>query len=127
MPNGKQSQMYQDLTELVEQGFDEVRYRLDSLANVNGNGQGNGNGNGQGNGNGNGQGNGNGNGISDEPIGVVSPPRDEPEEQTYFCEGCKAGGIKAGEPYCDCGEELDWNGVGQKKKTLDLPLQMPRL
>jgi len=126
MPNGKQSQMYEDLTALVEQGFDEVRYRLDSLVNVNGNGQGNGNSNGQGNGNGNGQGN--GNGISDEPIGVVSPPRDESEEPTYRCEGCNAGGLTPGEPECaGCGERLDWNGVGQKKKTLDLPLQMPRL
>ena len=118
MPNGKQSQMYQDLTELVEQGFDEVRYRLDSLANVNGNGQGNGNGNGQGNGNGNGLANGNGNGLANgngyntEPIGVVSPPKDEPEEQTYFCEGCDAHGLKPGQERCGgCGTRVDWSGV----------------
>jgi hypothetical protein len=142
LPNGKQSQMYEDLTELVEQGFDEVRYRLDSLANVQGNGQGNGNGNGQVNGNGNGQGNGNGNGqvngngngqgngngngqvngngngqvngngYNTEPIGVVSPPKDEPEEQTYFCEGCDAHGLKPGQERCGgCGTRVDWSGV----------------
>jgi len=39
LPNGKQSQMYEDLTERVDRGFDLVIDRLDSLANVNGNGQ----------------------------------------------------------------------------------------
>jgi hypothetical protein len=132
--------MYEDLTELVEQGFDEVRYRLDSLANVNGNvngngqanvngngqanvngnGQGNVNGNGQGNVNGNGQGNGNGNGqgngngLSMEPIGVVQPPPEEPPN--YSCDGCTADGktthVTPGQPYCPgCGDEMKWDGV----------------
>ena len=72
LPNGKQSQMYEDLTERVERGFDLVIDRLDSLANGNGNGNGpvNGNGNGQVNGNGNGQvnGNGSGNGNGNGPV-----------------------------------------------------------
>ena len=113
MPNGKQSQMYEDLTELVEQGFDEVRDRLDSLANVNGNGQGNGNGNGQGNGNGNGQVNGNGlangNGYNTEPIGVVTPPKDEPN---YHCDDCGFKPLVPGQPRCPgCGRKQDWSGV----------------
>jgi len=68
--NGKQSQMYQDLTDRVNQVldrqddiFDYLKHGNDNgLANWNGNGQGNGQGNGNGNGQGNGQGNGNGNG-----------------------------------------------------------------
>ena len=129
VPNGKQSQMYQDLTELVEQGFDEVRDRLDSLANGNGNGVANGNGNGVANGNGNGQGNGNGigvvangngNGYNTEPIGVVSPPKDEPK---YFCEGCDTRGLRVGEPYCPgCAAEIDWSG---QPVPLDLEKSRP--
>ena len=120
LPNGKQSQMYEDLTERVERGFDLVIDRLDSLANGNGNGngQGNGNGNGQVNGNGNGQGN--GNGSSTEPIGVVQPPPEEPD--AHFCIDCKTDGktigLTPGQPYCPgCGDEIDWRGV---KLPLDL-------
>ena len=102
LPNGKQSQMYEDLTERVERGFDLVIDRLDSLANGNGNGQVNGNGNGLAN----------GNGYNTESIGVVSPPKDEPEEQTYFCEGCDAHGLKPGQERCGgCGTRVDWSGV----------------
>jgi hypothetical protein len=143
VPNGKQSQMYEDLTELVEQGFDEVRYRLDSLANENGNGQanengngqgngngngqGNGNGNGQGNGNGNGQGNGNGNGqgngngYNTEPIGIASPPKDEPkDEPNYYCEDCDCRDLTLGQPYCPgCGHGMDWSGY-------DVPLVLDK-
>ena len=129
LPNGKQSQMYEDLTERVERGFDLVIERLDSLANGNGNGQGNGNGNGQGNGNGNGQGNGNGNGqgngngYTTEPIGVASPPKDEwslPDEPSYFCEGCDSRDVRLGQPYCGgCGQEMDWNGH-------DVPLDLDK-
>ena len=118
MPNGKQSQMYEDLTELVEQGFGEVRDRLDSLANANGNGLANGNGNGQVNGNGNGVANGNGNGLNTEPIGVVTPPKDEPN---YFCQDCGCKGLTPGQPYCpDCGHKIDWSGV-----AVPLDLQKP--
>jgi len=131
LPNGKQSQMYEDLTERVERGFDLVIDRLDTLANRNGNGQGNGNGNGQGNwngngqgngngngqgnGNGNGQGNGNGNGLANgngyntEPIGVVSPPKDEP---IYHCDDCGFKPLVPSQPRCPgCRREQDWNGV----------------
>jgi len=117
LPNGKQSQMYEDLTDRVERGFDLVIERLDSLANENGNGLANGNGNGQGNGNGNGNGNGvangNGNGLNTEPIGVVTPewtiPKDEPN---YFCEDCGCKGLTPGQPYCpECRQEIDWRGV----------------
>ena len=61
-PNGKQSQMYQDLTDRVNQVLDRQDDIFDYLKHVNGNGNGqvNGNGNGQVNGNGNGQVNGNG-------------------------------------------------------------------
>ena len=136
MPNGKQSQMYEDLTALVDQGLNQVLDRqdeiLDALKNGNGNGQvngngdglangsgnglANGNGNGQGNGNGNGNGNGqgNGNGYNTEPIGVASPPKDEwslPDEPSYFCEGCDSRDVRLGQPYCGgCGQEIDWNG-----------------
>ena len=113
MPNGKQSQMYQDLTDRVDQVLDRQDDILDALkngnglANGNGNGLANGNGNGLANGNGNGQGN--GNGYNTEPIGVVSPPNDEP---TYRCDGCKFNGLTPGQGYCsECGQELEWSGV----------------
>ena len=128
MPNGKQSQMYEDLTALVDQGLNQVLDRqdeiLDALKNGNGNGQVNGNGNGQANGNGNGQVNGNGNGqvngngLNTEPIGVVTPPKDEPN---YFCQDCGCKGLTPGQPYCpECREEIDWNGV-----AVPLDLQKP--
>ena len=122
VPNGKQSQMYEDLTALVDQGLNQVLDRQDEILDAlrNGNGQGNGNGNGQGNGNGNGQGNvngngqGNGNGLSMEPIGVVQPPPEEPD--AHFCIDCKTDGktigLTPGQPYCPgCGEEIDWRSV----------------
>jgi len=114
LPNGKQSQMYEDLTDRVERGFDLVIERLDSLANENGNGNGQGNWNGDnsanGNGNGNGNGLANGNGYSTEPIGVVQPPPEEPP--TYRCDGCKFNGLTPGQGYCsECGHELEWSGV----------------
>lgn len=109
MPNGKQSQMYEDLTERVEQGFDQVLDRLDSLANGNGNGLANGNGNDLANGNGNGNGLANGNGYNNEPIGVVTPPKDEP---TYHCDECGFKPLVPGQPRCPgCGTKIDWNGV----------------
>ena len=99
LPNGKQSQMYEDLTERVERGFDLVIDRLDSLANENGNGQGNGNGNGLAN----------GNGYNNEPIGVVTPPKDEPN---YHCDDCGFKPLVPGQPRCPgCGRKQDWNGV----------------
>ena len=115
MPNGKQSQMYEDLTALVDQGLNEVLDRQDDILDYlkNGNGLANGNGNGQVNGNSNGQVNGNGNGLNTEPIGVVTPPKDE---VNYFCEECEAKGrpnrLTPGQPHCsECGKKIDWNGV----------------
>ena len=135
MPSGKQSQLYEDLTALVDQGLNQVLDRQDDIldylkngnglangngngqvngngngvANGNGNGQVNGNGNGVANGNGNGVANGNGNGLNTEPIGVVTPPKDEPN---YFCDDCGCKGLTPGQPYCpECRQEIDWNGV----------------
>ena len=127
VPSGKQSRMYEDLTALVDQGLNQVLDRQDEildalkngngngqvngngngLANGNGNGLSNGNGNGQGNGNGNGQGN--GNGYNNEPIGVVTPPKDEPN---YHCDDCGFKPLVPGQPRCPgCGMKQDWNGV----------------
>ena len=105
MPSGKQSQLYEDLTALVDQGLNQVLDRQDDILDY----LKNGNGNGQVNGNGNGVANGNGNGYNNEPIGVVTPPKDEPN---YFCEDCGCKGLTPGQPYCpECREEIDWNGV----------------
>jgi len=103
MPSGKQSQLYEDLTALVDQGLNQVLDRQDDILDYLKNG------NGLANGNGNGVANGNGNGLNTEPIGVVTPPHDEPN---YFCEECKANGLTPGQPYCsECGQEIDWRGV----------------
>ena len=137
-PNGKQSQMYQDLTDRVNQVLDRQDDIFDYLkhANGNGNGQGNGNWNGQGNGNGNGQGNGNGNGngnglamangngngngLNDEPIGIASPrpPRPPEDEATYthkasgWFEGpCGAQLERLQERCPECDGEIDWSGL----------------
>jgi len=116
--NGKQSQMYQDLTDRVNQVLDRQDDIFDYLKHANGNGQGNGNGNGQGNGNGNGVANGNGNGLSMEPIGVENSewiiPKDEPP--IYVCAECRTKGkeigLTPGQPYCPgCAEEINWSGV----------------
>jgi len=135
-PSGKQSRMYEDLTALVDQGLNQVLDRQDDIldylkngngqvngngngqVNGNGNGQVNGNGNGQVNGNGNGQVNGNGNGqvngngYNTEPIGIASPPKDEPkDEPNYYCEDCDSRDLTLGQPYCGgCGQAIDWNG-----------------
>lgn len=108
MPNGKQSQMFQQILD----GQDEI---LDALRN--GNGQGN------------------GNGYSREPIGVTSPPRGEPKEDLgdgpkYRCDGCNGNGLIPGQRECPhCGQSLDWNGAHDigEPSALELPVQMPRL
>jgi len=128
-PNGKQSQLYEDLTDRVNQVLDRQDDIFDYLKNGNGqgNGQGNGNGNGQGNGNGNGNGlangngngnglamgngNGNGNGLamasgndnglSGERIGVESPrPPSPPEDEPLYIH-------KPGWPHDSCGASLE--------------------
>jgi len=141
VPNGKQSQMYEDLTALVDQGLNQVLDRQDEIldalrngngqVNGNGNGQGNGNGNGQGNGNGNGQGNGNGNGLANgngnglangngnglaNGNGLSTEPigvvPPPKDEPTYRCDDCGCKGLTPGQPYCPvCREEIDWSGV----------------
>ena len=74
MPNGKQSQMYQDLTDRVNQVLDRQDDIFDYLKNDNGLANGNGNDL--------------ANGYSDEPIGIVSPPPADPT--TYPHQGCGA-------------------------------------
>jgi hypothetical protein len=93
--------MYEDLTALVDQGLNQVLDRQDEILDAlrNGNGQVNGNGNGQGN----------GNGYNNEPIGVVTPPKDEPN---YYCDDCGFKPLVPGQPRCPgCRREQDWNGV----------------
>ena len=127
-PNGKQSQMYQDLTDRVNQVLDRQDDIFDYLKNSNGNGNGlangNGNGNGQVNGNGNGQVNGNGNGqvngngLSDEQIGVLSlrPPEDEPRyiherKPGLFNGPCGAQLERLQERCPECDGQIDWSGL----------------
>ena len=103
MPSGKQSQLYEDLTALVDQGLNQVLDRQDDILDYLKNG------NGLANGNGNGNGVANGNGYNNEPIGVVTPPKDEP---TYHCEECGFKPLVPGQPRCPgCGVKIDWNGV----------------
>ena len=106
MPNGKQSQMYQDLQETVDQVLEQQTQMLGYLMI-------NGNGNGLANGNENGNGNGLASGISHEPIGLS---RDDlkPEEPEFYCDHCHSG-LEDKQSYCsNCGQgPLDWNGVGQ--------------
>jgi len=110
--NGKQSQMYQDLTDRVNQVLDRQDDIFDYLKHGNGNGQGNENGNDQGNGNGNGLVMADGNGFSDERIGVLSDRVDEPEEeQRYVCKDC-GGQLERMQGHCgDCGEEINWDSL----------------
>ena len=135
IPHGKQSQMYENLTDRVNQLIDQQEELLELARNGNGNGNdqgngnGNGNGNGQGNGNGNGNGQGNGNGkglalgkvngngASHEQIGVLSARLDEPDEPTQgVCEGCghKFDFDTHPRNCAKCGEKFDWNGLEGK-------------
>ena len=76
LPNGKQSQMYQDLTDRVNQVIDRQDDFLDHLKNGD---------SGNGDVNGDSLANGNENGYSDEPIGISSPPPADPT--TYSDQG----------------------------------------
>ena len=100
MPNGKQSQMYQDLTDLVNDVLerqDEIISHLENEAD------------GKGNGNGDGLDNSNGIDHSDEPIGISSPPEDDPT--TYFHSGCGAP-LERMQRHCGgCGQEIEWAGL----------------
>jgi len=123
--NGKQSQMYQDLTDRVnlvldrqDDIFDYLKHENDNgLANWNGNGQGNGQGNGNGNGLAMANGNGNGNGFSDERIGVESPrpPEDEipyTHKASGWFEGpCGAQLERLQTPCPRCDKEIDWSSL----------------
>ena len=105
IPNGKQSQMYQELTDLVGQVIDQQEELLE-LARYS-------NGNGNGNGLANGNGNGNGQGASHERIGVMSGRLDEPDEpQQGICEGCDTKFDYESRPiHCaGCGTKFDWEG-----------------
>ena len=100
LPNGKQSQMYQNLTDLVNDVLerqDEIISHLEKEAD------------GKGNGNGDGLDNSNGNGYGDEPIGIVSPPPADPT--TYFHQGCGAP-LERMQRHCgDCNAEIGWDGL----------------
>jgi hypothetical protein len=121
IPNGKQSQMYENLTDRVNQLIDQQEELLELARNGNGNGNDQGNGQVSGNGNGNGQVNGNGlaigNGASHEQIGVLSARLDEPDEPTQgVCEGCghKFDFDTHPRNCAKCGEKFDWNGLEGK-------------
>ena len=91
LPNGKQSQMYQDLTDRVNQVIGRQDDIFDHLKNGLANG------------------NGNGDGYSKEPIGIASPPPADPT--TYSHQGCGAP-LEKLQRYCgDCGREIEWDGL----------------
>ena len=91
LPDGKQSQMYQDLTDRVNQVLDRQDDIFDHLKNGLANG------------------NGNGDGYSNEPIGIASPPPDDPT--TYFHSGCGAP-LERMQRHCGgCGQEIEWAGL----------------
>ena len=93
LPNGKQSQMYQDLTDRVNQ----VLGRQDDIFDHLKNGLANGNGNKS------------GDGYSDEPIGIASPPPADPT--TYSHEGCGTP-LERMQRHCGgCGQEIEWAGL----------------
>ena len=91
MPNGKQSQMYQDLTGRVNQVLGRQDDIFDHLKNGLANG------------------NGNGDSYSDEPIGIASPPPADPT--TYSHQGCGTP-LERMQRHCDgCGQEIEWAGL----------------
>tara|TARA_B100000809_G_scaffold5764_1_gene5868 strand:- start:98 stop:532 length:435 start_codon:yes stop_codon:yes gene_type:complete len=97
MPNGKQSQMYQDLTDRVNQVLGRQDDIIDYLKHGNGNGDGDG------------LANGTGNGYSDEPIGIASPPPVDPT--TYSHQGFGAPLEKMQRHCGGCGQEIEWAGL----------------
>jgi len=91
LPDGKQSQMYQDLTDRVNQVLDRQDDIFDHLKNGLANG------------------NGNGDGYSNEPIGIASPPPADPT--TYSHQGCGAP-LERMQRHCGgCGQEIEWAGL----------------
>ena len=93
MPNGKQSQMYQDLTDRVNQVLDRQDDIFDHLKN----------------GLANGNGNKSGDGYSDEPIGIASPPPADPT--TYSHQGCGTPLARMQRHCGGCGQEIEWAGL----------------
>ena len=91
LPNGKQSQMYQDLADRVNQVLDRQDDIFDHLKNDLANG------------------NGNRDGYSDELIGIASPPPADPT--TYSHQGCGAPLEKMQRHCGDCGQEIEWAGL----------------
>ena len=122
IPHGKQSQMYENLTDRVNQLIDQQEELLELARNGNGNGNDQGNGNGNGNGQVNGNGKGlalgkvNGNGASDEQIGVLSGRLEQPgEPQQGICEDCDTSFDMDDQPRnCPgCKTKFDWNGLSR--------------
>ena len=93
LPNGKQSQMYQGLTDRVNQVIGRQDDIFDHLKN----------------GLANGNGNKSGDGYSDEPIGIASPPPADPT--TYSHEGCGTPLEKLQRHCGGCGQEIEWAGL----------------
>jgi hypothetical protein len=91
LPNGKQSQMYQDLTDRVNQ----VLGRQDDIFEHLKNGLANGNWNGD--------------SYSDEPIGIAAPPPVDPT--TYSHQGCGTPLEKLQRHCGGCGQEIEWAGL----------------
>ena len=98
--NGKQSQMYQDLTNRVNQVLDRQDDIFDHLKNGT---------NDNGNGNGDGLASSKGNDYSDEPIGISSPPPADPT--TYSHQDCGAPLEKLQRHCGGCGQEIEWDGL----------------
>ena len=93
MPNGKQSQMYQDLTDRVNQVLDRQDDIFDHLKNGT-----------------NDNGNRAGDGFSDEVIGFTSP-HPPADRTTYSHQGCGAP-LERMQRHCGgCGQEIEWAGL----------------
>ena len=100
LPNSKQSQMYQDLTDRVNQVLDREDDIFDHLKNGTID---------NGNGDGLASSRGNGDGYSDEPIGISSPPPADPT--TYSHQGCGTP-LERMQRHCGgCGQEIEWAGL----------------
>jgi len=100
LSSGKQSQMYQDLTDRVNQVLDRQDDIFDHFkkgANGNGNEKGGSLASSE------------GNDYSDEPIGIASSPPADPT--TYSHQDCGAP-LERMQRHCGgCGHEIDWNGL----------------
>jgi hypothetical protein len=100
LPNGNQSQMYQDLTDRVNQVIDRQDEMFDHFKNG-------------ANGNENEEvgdfTSSEGNDYSNELIGILSPPPVDPT--TYSHQDCGAPLVRMQRHCGGCGQKIDWNGL----------------